>query len=172
MANGTCNLEITLADSPFGLCLATIGFRIHPGPTSILLGTPTSLNSGVGRVTGRSGNIGAEVFETRGNQGLGGFFTGATCLQSAANGGATLSVSMGPDGQADTIVSNSVASDGTHVASIGRNYTSTGMRVGTEETRGAEVSRRGTCEWVVCVGVSKGSGGRTIVGAGKDRCTK
>ena len=110
MSYGAGDFKVTLAQGTIRLCFS-VSLCISPRATGTATRAATRLNSGIKRVIGAASarQVGTEAFEAGGNKALGTFLARSAGFESAADGTASFSVGMGPNGKANTIISDGAA---------------------------------------------------------------
>ena len=171
--DGARDVEVALAYSAgIGFCTFAVGFAICAGP-----GTAPAFCNTAGGFTGRVAcrtmtDGGAQNLETRGDQRLRAFLSGATGFEGSADGSAPLCVGMTPDSQAHAVVGDGAASTDTCSCLLlvhGRS----GDRGRGEYGGGTEIGggRTGGGKRVVCVGIGERGRSRRAIG-GEDGAPK
>ena len=170
MSYSAGDFKVTLAQGTIGLCFS-ISLCITPRATGTASRAATRLNCGIKRVTGAActGQVGTEAFKTGGNKALGTFLARSTGFEGAADGAASFSVGMGPNGKANAIICDGVARGWFRRRSGRRSHSGVGMG---EHTWRAKISGRGPRKRIICIWIiESGSRGPVICG-GHHRSTQ
>ena len=165
--DGTGDVKVALADSAgIGFCTLAVCFAICAGPgtaCAAFCNTAGRLARRVARGTVTDG--GAQDLETRSDQRLSAFLSGATGFECSADSSTPLRVGVTPNRQAHAVIGDGAASTdacGSLLLVHGRS----GDRRRSKYGGGAEIGggRAGVGKGIVCVGVGEGGSGRRAIG--------